>query len=162
MVLVSQGYEAKGLKTRALRLRLRLYLGFGFGLAHRLEHFRHRVDRARTGLKGDLYEFTGGEFALQLEHAAGYGNGLKFCARSASAFNLNGSGDGTVEMDSGRTPGGVGLGEVGHSQRYYDTGRKGGGDYQSTCPRAYSGGVEIGGRAARLDCRRFGGAVGLR
>jgi hypothetical protein len=63
---------------------------------------------------------------------------------------VNGSRNGSVEMDSGRTPGGVGLGEVGHSQKYYRTGRRAGADYQSTCPRAYAGSAEIGRFRRRL------------
>ena len=85
MVLISQGYEAERLEAWAL------YLRFGFGLAHRLEHLRHGVHRAGAGLEGDFNEIAGGEFTLQLQQAAGYGNGLKFCARSAAAFNLDGS-----------------------------------------------------------------------
>jgi len=119
MVLIAQGHEAEGLKTGALGWGL--YLGFGFRPAHGLEHFGHAVDWAGAGLEGYFYEIAGGELALQLEQTAGDGNGLKFCARAASAFNLNGSSDGTVEMDSGRAPGGVGLGEMGHSHEYYDT-----------------------------------------
>jgi|ERR1700722_9623154 hypothetical protein len=133
MVLITQGYKAEGLKTGALSFGscLRLHLGFGFGPAHGLEHLCHSVDWAGAGLKGYFYEIAGGEFALQLKQATGDGKGLKFCARSAAAFDLDGSGDGTVEMDSGRTPGGVGLGEVGHSQEYYDTAKWAGADYQS-------------------------------
>lgn len=138
MVLISQGYEAEGLEAR--RFCRWLYLCSSLGLTHRLEHLRHAVHRPGTGWEGDFHEIAGGEFALQLEQAAGYGNGLKFCARSTAAFHEDGSWSGTVEMDSGRTPGGVGLGEVGHSQTYYDTGRRAVADYQSTWPRAYAWG----------------------
>jgi len=136
MVLISQGYEAEGLQAGGLYWSLNLRLGFDS--AHGLEHLRHAVNGSGAGLERDLHEIARGEFALQLKQAAGYGNGLKFCARSAAAFNLNGSWNGTVEMDSGRTPGGVGLGEVGHIQRYYDTGPRAVADYQSTWPRAYA------------------------
>src|ERR1700733_11706740 len=129
MVLITEGYKAEGLKTGALRLPLKL--SFGLRPAHGLEHFRHSVDWAGAGLKGYFYEIASGEFALQLEQATGDGKGLKFCARSAAAFDLDGCGDGTVEMDSGRTPRGVGLGEVGHSQKYYDTAKWARADYQS-------------------------------
>jgi hypothetical protein len=112
MVLISEGYEAEGLQAGGFYLRLRL----GFRAAHRLQHFCHAVDRAGLGLEGDLYEIAGGELALQLQQASGYGNGLKFCARSTATFYENGSWNGTIEMDSRRAPGGVGLGEVSHAK----------------------------------------------
>ena len=112
MVLISQGYEAEGLQAGRFYLRLHL----GFRPAHGLEHFCHAVDGSGTSLESDFYKVAGGELALQLKQAAGYGNGLKFCARATAAFHEDGSWNGTVEMDSGRAPGGVGLGEVSHAE----------------------------------------------
>jgi hypothetical protein len=138
MVLIAQGYEAEGLE--AGRLGWWLYLRPGLGLTHRLEHLSHTMHWSGTGSEGDFHEIAGAKLALQLEQAAGYRNGLKVCARSTAAFHEDGGWSGTIEMDTGRTPGGVGLGEVGHSQKYYDTGQRAVADYQSTWPRAYAWG----------------------
>ena len=122
VILIAEGDETEGLEAGALSLTA----------AHGPQHLGHGVDRTGARLEGNFHEITSGEFALHLEQAAGDGNGLKLCARAATALHMDGSCNGSVEVDSGRTPGGVGLGEVSHSQRHYDTGREGGADYQSS------------------------------
>jgi hypothetical protein len=107
MVVVAQGHKTEGLKTR------------GGKLARRLEHLRHRIDGTRPAVKSYLYEIAGGELLLHLQQAAGYGNRLKFCARTLAALGMDGSRNGTIELYAGRTPVGVGLGEMGHSHMDY-------------------------------------------
>src|ERR1700690_330492 len=126
MIAVAQGNKTKGLQTRALRL------------GHGLEHLCHAKHRPGAGLKAYFHEIAGGKLRLKLKQAAGNGYRLEFCARSLASGGMNGSRNGTIELDSGRTPVGVGSGEVGHSQLHYDTRRPGRADYQSTCTRAYA------------------------
>lgn len=89
-------------------------------------------------MESDFDEIAGGKLLLDLKQSAGNGDGLEFCARSLATFRMNCSGNGSVELESGRTPVGVGLGEVSHSQWNYAIGRAAGADYQSTCTRAYA------------------------
>ena len=103
MIVVSESYEAERLQARA------------FKLARGGQHFRHAMDGTGTGVEGDLDEIAGGKLSLDAEQAAGDGKGLEFCARTPAALGMNRSRNGSVEMYSGRTPGGVGLGEMGHS-----------------------------------------------
>jgi len=126
VVVVAQGNKAEGLKARALQL------------AGGREHFRHPVDGTGAGMESDFDEIAGGKLLLDLKQSAGNGDGLEFCARSLATFRMNCSGNGSVELESGRTPVGVGLGEVSHSQWNYAIGRAAGADYQSTCTRAYA------------------------
>ena len=126
MIVVAQSHKAERLQTCARKL------------AHRLQHLRHRVDGAGPAVKGYFYEITSGQLMLHLQQSAGNGNRLKFCARTLAAFGMNGCRNGSIELYSGRTPVGVGLGEVGHSHLDYAIRAASCGDYQSTCPRAYA------------------------
>ena len=125
MIVIAQGHKTEGLKTRSCKLSLRL------------EHLRHRVDWTRPAVKSDFYKIARREFMLHLQQAAGNGNRLKFRARTLPAFGMNGSRNGSIELYSGCTPGGVGLGEVGHSLMDYAIKDVSWADYQSTCPQAY-------------------------
>lgn len=126
MVLVSQGHEAKWLKTCALQL------------ARGRQHFRHRVNGTGAAVKGYFYEIARGQLMLHLQQSAGNGYRLKFCARSTAALSMNGSRNRSIELYSRRTPVGVGLGEVGHSHLDYAMSPAPTADYQSTWPRAYA------------------------
>lgn len=126
MVLVSQGHEAKWLKTCALQL------------ARGRQHFSHGVNGTGAAVKGYFYEIARGELMLHLQQPAGNGNRLKFCARALAALSMNGSSNRSIELYSGRTPVGVGLGEVGHSHLDYAMSQSPAADYQSTWPRAYA------------------------
>src|ERR1700674_2652447 len=64
VVIVTQGNEAKRLKTRALIL------------ARRVKHFGHTADGAGSGVESDVDEVSRGKFMLQLQQSAGDGNGL--------------------------------------------------------------------------------------
>ena len=103
MIIVAQGYETKGLQACALEL------------ARRLKHFGHSADGAGTGMKGDFHEITGREFLLQLQHAAGNGDGLNFCACPLAAFGHHCCCYGSVELYTRGTPADIALGEVGHT-----------------------------------------------
>jgi len=107
MVVVAQGHKTERLKTR------------GRKLARGLQHLRHRIDGARPAVESYFHEIAGGELMLHLQQAAGYRDRLKFCARTLAALGMDSSRNGTVELYSGRTPVGVGLGEVGHSHMDY-------------------------------------------
>jgi len=63
---------------------------------------------------------------------------LEFCARLLATFGVEGCPNRSVEVESGRTLLGVGLGGVRHSHMNYATAEKVGADYQSTCTRAYA------------------------
>jgi hypothetical protein len=126
VISVAQGNKTEGLETRALRFM------------HRLEHFRHAKDGPGGGLKSDFHEIAGGKLLLKLKQAAGNRYRLEFCARSLASVGMNGSRNGSIELYSGRTPVGVGSGEVGHNQLHYDISGPARADYQSTCPRAYA------------------------
>ncbi len=89
-------------------------------------------------MEGNLDEVAGRERVLELEHAAGYGNRLKFCARTLATFGMNSSRNGTIELDTGCTTVGVGSGEVGHSHLHYVMGGQNRADYQSACTREYA------------------------
>lgn len=125
MIVVPQGHKTEGLKTRGCQLALGL------------QHLRHRIDGTRPAVKCDFYKIASGELVLHLQQAAGYGNRLKFCARTLAALGMNGSRNGSIELYTGRTPVGVGLGEVGHSLMDYAIKHAAWADYQSTCPQAY-------------------------
>ena len=103
MIVVSESNEAERLQARALKL------------ARGRQHFRHAMDGTGPGVEGDLDEIAGGKLLLDAEQAAGYGKRLEFCARTLAAFGMNRSRNGSIEMYSGRTSVGVGLGEMGHS-----------------------------------------------
>ena len=126
VISVAQGYKTERLETRALNL------------THGLEHFRHAKDGPGAGLKGDFHEIAGGKLLLKLKQAAGNGYRLEFCARSLAPVGMNGSRNGSIELYSGRTPVGVGLGEVGHSHLDYAMSPAPAADYQSSWPRAYA------------------------
>ena len=126
VISVAQGNKTERLETRALNL------------THGLKHFRHAKDGPGAGLKGDFHEIAGGKLLLKLKQAASNGYRLEFCARSLASVGMNGSRNGSIELYSGRTPVGVGSGEVGHNQLHYDIRAPARADYQSTCPRAYA------------------------
>ena len=142
MIVVAQGNEAKRLQAGALEL------------AHRLQHFGHAVDRTGVGMEGNLYEVAGGKLLGQLQQPAGDGNGLEFRARLLAAFNLDGRGHRSVQLDSRCTPVGEGLGEVGHSQVNYAIAEPCRADYQSACT-----GSRATGFCAITFCAGFGSAI---
>ena len=96
-----------------------------------LPRTHHRDRQGEAGLSG-IRKF----FHRQLQESSGNGYGLKFCARPLAAFRTNGGGNRSVQVHSGRTPAGVGLGELGHSRSNYGIFRRLPADYQSACTRA--------------------------
>lgn len=115
MILVAKRYEAERLQASALKF------------ASGREHFCHSEDRTRAGVKGDLDKIAWREFLLNLKKSAGHGNELQFRARVEPAFRANGSRNRSVQVEPGRTPVGVGLGEVCHSRLNYAMGAPGAG-----------------------------------
>ncbi len=105
MIVVSESYEAERLQARALKL------------SRGREHLRHAMDGTGPGVEGDLDEVACRKLRLDTEQAAGDGKRLKFSARTLAAFGMNRGRNGSIEMYSGRTPMGVGLGEMGHSHQ---------------------------------------------
>ncbi len=89
VVVIGQGNEAEGLKTRALKL------------ARRVQHFGHAVDGARAGVESDFDEVSSRKFLLQLQQSAGDGNGLQFCARALATFGHHCGRDRSIELHSG-------------------------------------------------------------
>jgi len=58
----------------------------------------------------------------QTQQAAGHRDGLEFCFGAAAIFKPNRSEDRIAQLDPGRAPRRVRLGEMGHSQEHYGTG----------------------------------------
>ena len=91
--------------------------GLQYSLGHtprRAEHFGHAMDRSGMGLKSNFDEVALRKRLGQLQQAAGHRNGLKFRFRAAAVFESNRSQDRISELDPGRAPRWVRLGEVGH------------------------------------------------
>jgi hypothetical protein len=105
VIVVSKSYEPERLQARALKL------------SRGREHLRHAMDGTRPGVEGDLDKVACGKLGLDTEQAASDGKRLKFCTRTLAAFGMNRSRNRSIEMYSGRTPVGVGLGEMGHSHQ---------------------------------------------
>jgi hypothetical protein len=103
MVVIFQGNEAEG-----LQYAIRHFL-------HRSENFGHAVHRAGLRLKGNLDEVTLSQRMGDLQQAPSHGNGLEFRFGAPAVFETNRSQDGIAELDPGRAPRRVRLGEVGHT-----------------------------------------------
>jgi hypothetical protein len=103
VIVVSESNEAERLQARALIL------------ARGGQHFRHAMDGTGPGVESNLDEVASGKLSPDAEQTAGDGKRLKFCARTLAAFGMNRSRNRSIEMYSGCTPVGVGLGEMGHS-----------------------------------------------
>lgn len=86
-------------------------------LAHGTEDLSHAVHGARLRLKGDFDKIALRQRLGQLQQAACDGNALEFGFRAASVFQTNGSQNRVSELDPGRAPRRVRLGEVGHRSK---------------------------------------------
>src|SRR5215471_7859544 len=104
MVVIAKGNKPERLQTGALEF------------AHRLQHFRHAMDRARTRVERDLHEITGREFLRHLKQAAVDRDGLKLRSRLLPAFRMYRGSYGTVQLNARRTFSGIDVGEVSHSR----------------------------------------------
>ena len=80
----------------------------------RAEYFGHAMYGPGLRLECDFDEVTLCQRLSQSEQAAGYGDGLQFSFRAASIFQTNRCQNGISELDPGRAPRGMRLGEVGH------------------------------------------------
>jgi len=126
MVIVGQCNEPERLQTRALKL------------ARRTQHFGHAMDGARSGVEADLDEVAGGKLVRQLKQTTVHRNRLKFCALPLTIFGHYRGRDRSIEVHTGRTQVGVGLGEVSHSRFKYAMLVAVAADYESTGVRAYA------------------------
>ena len=84
------------------------------GLSRRAEDFGHAVHRARFGLKGNFYKVALRELMRQPQQPTRGRNGLEFCSGAAAVFHPNRSQDRVAQLDPGRAPRRVRLGEMGH------------------------------------------------
>ena len=84
-------------------------------LPHRGENFGHAVHWAGLRLKSDFDKVALSQGMGQLEQATSHGNGLEFSFCAPAVFKTDRSQDGIAELDPGRAPRRVRLGEVGHS-----------------------------------------------
>ena len=103
MVIIFEGHEAE---------RLQHALGH---LTHRGENFRHAVHQARLRLKSYFDEVALSQRLGHLQQAAGHGNGLEFGFCAPAVLETNRSQDRVSELDPGRAPRWVRLGEMGHT-----------------------------------------------
>lgn len=84
---------------------------------HRAENFGHAVHRTGLSLESNFDKVALGEGLSQTKQSASYGNGLQVSFGATSVFQTDGSQNGISELDPGRAPRGVRLGEVGHRSR---------------------------------------------
>jgi hypothetical protein len=109
MIVILERHEAERLQHAVRRL------------ARRAQDFGHAVYRPGLGLKRDFYEVALAQRLRYAQQASGHGDGLEFSFSAAAVFEPNRSQNGISELDAGRAPRWMRLGEVGHSQMYYRT-----------------------------------------
>src|SRR5512133_1149523 len=79
------------------------------------------MHRPGLRLERNFDEVTLRQRLSQSEQAARYGYRLQFSFRAASIFQTDRSQNGISQLDPGRAPRGMRLGEVGHRSNQYDT-----------------------------------------
>ena len=102
MIIIVQRDEAERLQHSVCRL------------PRRLEDLGHAVDRARMRLKRYLDERAVSQRMCHLQQPAGDRDGLEFSFSVPAIFQANRSQDRIAQLDPGRAPRRVRLGEVGH------------------------------------------------
>jgi hypothetical protein len=80
------------------------------------EHLSHALHPPALNVEGDLNEVAFGERFGQMQEAAGDGNALESAFCALAIFQHDQSRNGSSELNAGRAPLRVYLGEVGHSQ----------------------------------------------
>lgn len=83
----------------------------------RAQYLGHAMHRPGLRLKRNFDEVTLRQRLSQSEQAARYRNGLQFSFRAASIFQTDRSQNGISELDPGRAPRGMRLGEVSHRSK---------------------------------------------
>lgn len=102
MIIIFDGHKPEWLQHS---------IGHTSGWAQYLGHAMHRPG---LRLERNLDEVTLRQRLSQSQQAAGYGDRLQFSFRAASIFQTDCSQNRISELDPGRAPRGVRLGEVGH------------------------------------------------
>ena len=82
--------------------------------SRRAQNLGHAMHRPGLCLERNFDEVTLRQRLSQPEQAARYRDGLQFSFRAASIFQTDRSQNGTSQLDPGRAPRGMRLGEVSH------------------------------------------------
>jgi hypothetical protein len=102
MVVVLDCHEAEGLQHTVSQL------------LHRAQDFRHAMHRSGLSLEGDFHEIALSQRLRQAQQASGHGDGLEFSFGAAAVFEPDCCENRISQLDSGRAPRWVRLGEVSH------------------------------------------------
>ena len=102
VVVILDGHETEGLE-HAIR-----------ELLHRAEDFGHAMYRPGLRLEGNFYEVALSERLRDAQQPSSHGDGLEFSFGAAAIFEPDRCEDGISQLDSGRAPRWVRLGEVSH------------------------------------------------
>src|SRR5262245_13001660 len=102
MVVVLDCHEAEGLQHTVSQL------------LHRAEDFRHAMHRSSLRLKTDFDEIALSQRLRQAQQASSHGDSLEFSFGAATIFEPDRCENGISQLDSGRAPRWVRLGEVSH------------------------------------------------
>ena len=85
--------------------------------SRRAQNLGHAMHRPGLRLERNFDEVTLRQRLSQPEQAARYRDGLQFSFRAASIFQTDRSQNGISELDPGRAPRGMRLGEVSHRSK---------------------------------------------
>jgi hypothetical protein len=102
MIVVLDRHEAKGLQHTVSQP------------LHRAQDFRHAMHRSSLRLESNFHEIALSQRLRQAQQASGHGYGLEFSFGAAAIFKPDRCENGISQLDSGRAPRWVRLGEVSH------------------------------------------------